>query len=320
MRKFIHKLFLFFSLTILSYLAFGYSLEYIIRRNTENKQFDLQGDWHIKHRNPVDVLFVGNSRTYQMLNIEDIQQRLGIDAYALCQASRGSKILYFKIKTFLEHNKKPQIIFLQCDPYFCGNSLTKGTFNGKISYLTYLFNDNIGINHLFRGEKGFKEYEAYLPLLRYFSAGPKGPYSLLAHLLNLKPYKSEFFKFGNEIESRKWEKSSNWFNPLETKDKLDFKYIDYTIQLCKSNDINIVLVYPPQSYTSYSKVSKNIFYDINNFARNKNIEFWNFNSKEYNDSLIFFNHMHLNNLGSQKYTSQIIDSILYAKLLNSKKD
>jgi hypothetical protein len=289
-------------------MVIGISLEYIIKKHTYNKQYHLQSDWHIKHNKNVDAVLVGNSRIYQMLNAEMLSKFTSNKHYALCQASRGSKVLYYKFVKFLEFNPNPENVYFQFDPYFCGKSLTRGTFNGKFSYLPYLYFNNLGINHLFEDEAGFSTFEVYLPLLRYFRSGVKGPYLMFLHLFQLEPYKKGFFEYGNEIQNKNWMASSSWEKPLKTDDIMDFSYVDSFRMLCKNRNIKLTLIYTPQSYPSYLMVDKRIIRELSNYAIINNIRFINFNNDSYNNKNLFYNHMHLNSRGSVIFTKSFLDS------------
>jgi hypothetical protein len=68
-------------------------------------------------------------------------------------------------------------------------------------------------------------------------------------------------------------------------------------------------LYPPQSYPSFKLISKEIILKLNQFANNRKITFWNFNNIKYDDSNLFYNHMHTEIKGSLIYTKDIIDSM-----------
>jgi len=266
----------------------------------------MQEDWHVKHDDTIDALFIGNSRIYQMVDIPYIESKTKLNYYSLSQGSRNSKILYYKYLEYLKRNNKPKYVFLQFDPFFCGMDLTKGTFNGKQSYLAYLYHDRLGINHLFKEEKGFSILEEYIPLLRYFKSGIKGPYMLVSHLFNLKPYKKELFKDGVEVENKNWDKSTSWSNPEVPNFVLNFNYIDSFRSICKSKNIHLILIYPPQSKPSYKKTDTSVLNLFMNYSNDKKVELWNFNDDKYDNSQLFYNHMHLNRKGVNEFRSDLV--------------
>ncbi len=311
MKLFLVKFFKFSGLLTVVFFLLGFAIEFFIQKQTENKQFLLQSDWHIKHKEKIDVLFIGNSRTSQHVDIPVLEKDLGIKAYSLSQDGRDSRVLYYKLLCYLKLNKKPETIFLQFDPYFCAE-LNERTFCGKENYLSYFFLDRLGINHIFEDEDGYSAIEAYVPLLRYFHCPPKGLFMLMLHLTG-KSYNSHQFENGINIHNMNWQSTSDWDNPPKTTLQPRFKYIDSVSAICKAQNIKLVLVYPPQSFTSYKKVEPDILNKLDSFAKVLEVEYWNFNGEQYNEKDIFYNHMHLNTPGTKMYTEQLMNRMIAMK-------
>ena len=310
MPKFLKKLLQFSLIYIVVIGSIGLIIEFFIARNVRLKQFQLQEDWHVKHIDKIDGLFVGNSRIYQMTDIPYLEKKLGLNFYSLSMGSRGSKVLYYKLKSYLEFNKSPKFVFLQFDPFFCGMNLTQGTFNGKQSMLAYIYKDRMKANFIFHNEEGFNLLEEHVPLLRYFHAGPKGPYMLMSHLFDLKPYKHELFKDGVEIEDKKWEKTSKWEEPNKIDSlKLDLYYISKIKHLATRKKIHLILIYPPQSPNSYSRTPKGVLKDLEHYAVRNDMAYWNFNCDDFDHKMYFFNHMHLNKIGVEVYGRKLENNI-----------
>lgn len=305
---FIRKILLFTLLSFIAFFTLGIIAEKTIESNIKNNQFSLQEDWHIRHKEYNEILFIGNSRTWVFVDAEMITDSIHKKSYCLAQDGRTANVLFWKLKTYLLFNNNPKQIFIQFDPYFV-NSTNYGTFYGKQSYLAYIYGDKLKINKLFQSEIGFNKFDVFIPLLRYFNTNYALPI-LYFHLICSKSSLSDNFKYGSELQIRDWQKSSSYFNPKETNiEILKFNYIDSLINLCKLNKIQPILIYPPQSMTSYNKVSPKIIYQLQNYALTRGLIYWNFNSKKYDDSTFFYNHMHLNYFGAKKYTFQLIDSI-----------
>jgi hypothetical protein len=312
MKHFLKKLVAFIFISSFSCFVIGFFIEQLIEKNLAHNQYQIQEDWHVKHQDVNEILFVGNSRTWRLVNTEKITQLLGQKSYALCQDGRDSRILYHKLKTYLLRNKSPKQIFLQFDPYFI-NPLNFNTFYGKQNYLGYIFNDRLGINYLFKDEIGFNKYEEYIPLKRYFSIN-NGPSILYSHLAN-KTIENKTFKYGSESKKINWENGTDFSISESITINLKFNYIDSILELCKVKLIKINFIYPPQSYPSYQKVEKSALLKLDSFAKSRNINYWNFNSIKYNNVKLFYNHLHLNDKGSNIYTIDLFDSItsLYKK-------
>jgi hypothetical protein len=308
MRNFIRKITLFFPIYILSVFILGLFGEYIIHLNTKNNQFQLQEDWHIHHPIENELLFIGNSRTWVHIDAEKISKTINRKSYCLAQDGRESRVLFWKLKCYLSRNKKPKEVFIQFDPYFISNR-NDGTFYGKKKYLAYIYKDRLKINNVFSNEIGYNNYEEYFPIIRYRGEIPL----LFHHLTGIRSYNSNLFIFGSELQKRTWQKSSNFKYPEETNGELNFSYMDSIIKICKNLEIKTTLIYSPQSYSSYKAVDQNIFRQLKDYAKTNELTFLDFNSEVYNDSSLFYNHMHLNSKGATKFTLQLIDTITSSK-------
>lgn len=294
---------------LLIYSIIGPVCELIIEKNLKNNQFQIQEDWHIKHKVKHDFLFIGNSRTFVQVDVKLLNSKLKDNSYCLSQDGRESKVLFYKLKKYLELNNQPRHVFLQFDPFFLNNR-TQGTFYGKQNYLGYLYKNNLGINSIFRNEIGFEQLDVYLPLKRYFST-EGGVQVLIKHLTNQRSADYETFQFGSAPRKRQWRSTeSNWSNPEYKAVNMQFNFIDSILNLCRNKKIEVTLVYPPQSWRSYKRLDSETNDELRKFAEKRKIVYWNFNSEKYDNVNYFYNHMHLNSIGSDLYTRDLVDSIL----------
>lgn len=312
MRHFIQKIIFFTIISIFVFFIIGITVEKIISSNLNKNRFFLQEDWHIIHDKYNEYLFLGNSRTWVHVDAQMITNITKKKSYCLAQDGREAKIFYWKLKTYLKYNKTPKIVFIQFDP-FCINGRNDGTFYGKKDFLGYIYHDRLKINNIFESEIGYNQLEEFIPLLRYFQT-VGGEKSLIHHLIG-NPNQLVSFQYGCELQIKKWQASSNYFYPPPIIEReLNLEYVDSIVNLCKFKKIEPVLIYSPQTYTSYKQLSNNVKSQLTTYAQRQNLKFWNFNSQNYNDSTLFYNHMHLNHLGARKFTLQLIDSITSYKL------
>jgi hypothetical protein len=92
-----------------------------------------------------------------------------------------------------------------------------------------------------------------------------------------------------------------------------FYYLNQIIELCKTNNIQLILIGSPVHPSYYAKIPPQIMKDYNDFkniANQKNIPIWDLSNMHFNDSC-FYNADHLNYSGAKIFTSYI------AKKLNS---
>ena len=312
MKKFVYKLvsrLITYLLLIFCILAI---LEVIIWNNVSNTQYLLQADWHIKRNYTNKVLFIGNSRTWVHVDVKEFSSQTQVKAYSLAQNGRGSEVLWYKFIKYMENNPPPELIYLQFDPTFTIiEGLQANTFYGKENYLSYLFLNNLKINKNFSKERGYNGFEQYVPLIRYIGYKDLFIRHLLKHdKIQTKNPESDYrlFEYGSNPSKWLWGniKESRWNTPNKTIGKLNFQYIDSFVTYCRQNSIELNLIYPPQSYPSYGKVSQSLIDTLNNYSKRKNIPFKNFNSPSYNDSTMFYMHIHLNTKGAKQYTNELI--------------
>jgi len=278
-------------------------VEFIINKNTEKKQYLFQADWHcLKNRN-YKILVIGNSRVWVQVDVKKICKSLNTKAFALAQDGRDISFLWAKFKIYIKDNDKPTHIFLEYDPFFLSGADT--AFFDKDVYLSYLFLDRLGINRLYKNQAGYHFYDQYIPLIRYCG------YSdiFIQHLTGRAKLDSSF-KYGSSLKNLAWGAKpwkAVWNNPNRTDSSLTkISYIDSFVNYCKSNQISLHLFYPPQSWTSYNAVGIKTVSQLNNFLENKHLEFYDFNSRFYNDSTLFYNHLHLNSKGSSIFTDAFL--------------
>lgn len=290
-------------------LSFSSVLEIIIHKNTKHKRYLIQEDWHCLQNKNYSILLIGNSRVWTQLDTKKISQALNKKAYTLGQDGRHIDVLWAKFKTYIKDNEKPDQVFLQFDPYFISKGLTKKTFFGKENYLSYLFFDRLGINHVFKDDYGYHWYDEYLPLVRY--VGYKR--ILFSHILGKLDSRTDTsgFQYGSMIQTKLKESptwKSKWENPLST-DLVFYNiaYVDSFIIYCNKNKIDLHLFYPPQSWPSYKMVSQKNIVDLNNYAKSKKTDYYNFNDIKYNDSTLFYNHTHLNFNGIPIFTEDFLN-------------
>ncbi|MGI9192384.1 MAG: hypothetical protein ACR2IL_09680 [Chitinophagaceae bacterium] len=312
MKPFLFKTAKLLLICLIVLYVLGLLAEYKLYRNTRDRFYVTQADWHLYHRNKPQVLFMGNSRMAWQVNVPQIINHFDVPMYNLSQDSRQMKELWYKFKTYVERNGNPRVLVLQCDASsLSAVSFNQETFFGKDRYLTYLFFDQLHINHLFKQEKGFHDYETYIPLIRYFE------------------YPEHFWAYWNKKSSNPYESPNNYGSHLFTNDTIDtlgsvqktyvtflnktnpnfyvnFNYLDSFKNYCDNQQLKLVLVFPPQSTLSYKLFRPNHLKRIDSFLNQRALVNRNFNGPRYADDKLFYNHMHLNDRGANLFTDELI--------------
>jgi len=304
MKKFILKFSAILAILSVIIILIAYILEVIIQKNTNKKQYLLHADWNSKIKENYDILFIGNSRVWIQINSELISNKTNLKVYDLTQNGKSVKLLWYKFRNYTKFNSPPKELFLQFDNRFISNEYPVATYE-KEFFLSYIYLDPLKLNKLFKEEIGIKDYETYIPLIRYYGYSSI-LYSHLTGIQNCDWLDSNTYKFG--FYPRKYSWDANWNKPLiYNYNSKNLNYIDSFRIYCQANNVKLHLFHPPQSTTSYNVRSDENKKVIENYICKYNLEFTDFNSNIYNDSTIFSDHIHLNQKGSQIFTNQIIE-------------
>ena len=312
MRQFIVKLSRWILGTLLILYTLGLLAEYRLYRNTRELYYSRQADWHLYHRNKNKVLFIGNSRTSVQVDVPASIHYFDAPMYCLSQDARRVNVFWYKFKKYIERNPAPKAIVLQADiSSLLSIGLNMNTFYGKDKYLSYLFFNQLGINQYFKHEEGFKTYETFVPLVRYipymsyldahwrkkFSDPYAAPSNYGSWLFKPEP--------GKKLTEIDVVKESQKKLVQEGTDYIDLRYVDSFMTYCKKKNIFLVGVYPPQSWLSYQTENKEAVNRIQNMFEQRGIPYRNFNSPTYAADSLFYNHLHLNELGAKQYTHEL---------------
>lgn len=307
MRQFLFKICRFVSVAFIIYYGISLGFELVIEKNLQKGQFQIQEDWHVVHAQKNVFLFIGNSRTWRHVDAKLLSKTTGNKAYCLCQDGREARLLFYKLKVYLARNKKPEHIFFEFDPTTV-NDIMKNIFHDKHKFMGYLFNDQLRINYVIEKQIGFSWLDVYIPLKRYFS-DRKGLNILLRHLKLIKDIEEQYYTYGSIPKAGEFNSRATWNSPLPIVGKVHTQFVDSIVELCETRHIKLTLLYPPQSYPSYQKVNVKLISGLKEYARKRQLDYWNFNGPRYNNKELFYNHLHLNKIGAQKYTHQLMDSI-----------
>jgi len=319
MRPFIIKTIHLLVVFVLILAVVGLAIEYRLYRNTRDVYYLRQADWHLYHSPKMKALFIGNSRMSVQVDMPTFVNTWGVPVYALCQDARAMRIFWFKFKKYVERNEAPKAVVLQLDITSLNlNGSNNNTFYGKEKYLTYLFADQLGINRCFEKDTGFYWYETVVPLIRYFAypdffskhwkKAYENPYASPAN------YGSCLIKYDkqNKLDPLYDSITHKPRVNLYTNAQLDFTYVDSFYNYCSRNAIDLVAIMPPHSYSSYCLFNPTYEQAIVDYCKAKKLTFRNFNHPKYDGDSLFFNHLHVNEIGAKLFTNELmvyLDSI-----------
>lgn len=314
MKRFIVKFSNFFGIFFILILLIAFCLEMIIKENIKGKQFMFHADWTSKVNENYQILFLGNSRVWAHINAELISNKTNSKAYNLTQNSKSIKFLWYKFQNYLKYNAPPKDLFLQFDNKFISD-LYKKPWPEKENFLTYIYKNPLNLNELFQKEVGFTEFDTHIPIIRYYGY-PSVFYSHITGKTNCDlQHTKKSYQYGYEGQKANWnefksvdEPNSPWNYPLKKDyNTLHLNYADSFRIYCQLNNVKLHLFYPPISYSSYEIISQKDKDELLNYIMKHQIDYHDFNSIIFNDSTIFYNHTHLNNLGSSIFTNLLIE-------------
>ena len=303
-RKLMAKILLFGAILLMLSL----SIEYILYRHTQKHFYIRQADWHLKHPRPIQVLFLGNSRTGAHINLPYIINKWETPMYILGVEGGGMEEFWLKFKIFAARNTLPKTIVVQFDPTaLIDRSADVDTFIHKERYLSYLFLNNLGINQWLSTKYGYEHFDAYIPLVRYIPY----PDMFFMHLFKQasEPYQSPYAfyaKVKNMKASDAFEPMADYIHaPIFTRN-LTFQYADSFYRFCEQHNVQLVGVYPPQTKLTYDIMMKKNRTSLDSFLHtHPKLLFNDFNTIEFANDSLFRNHLHLNFKGVTRYTIKL---------------
>ncbi len=270
-----------------------------------------------------DILVSGSSRALVNIDCGAISAVTGKTCFNI--GLDGSKINLDlgRFKTYLKHNRKPQLL-IQIGGI---GDLDYGGLARIYQYVPYLNEDEI-----------YKSLVSQLPDFRYYKYIPLYGFAVfnnellgraLKGILNTQtpetvwPYKprikgflpvdlawnTEYDKFKRDFpQGEKFDISSRAIKGYEE-----------LISICRTNHIQIILVFPPAYYESvygYTKNVNEIFQTYRDITRKHNIKFLDYSKIPitYNQKY-FYNSQHMNKEGAVLFSGQLAHDIQAQKLL-----
>ena len=272
-------------------------------------RYNFQADWHDLKNHNSEVLFVGNSRTWVHINPFEVEKQTGLSAEIIGHDAGDIQLLWLKFKQYAKNNCIPKYLFLQFDPFFVK---TRIDIYGIENLRTcFYFRRGIEMEGL-EYRDGFHFYYKYLPLS---AMDLKGfiKFCLRREVPNEYSYlRNKGFK----AQKLNWE--GDWFVcPEETSVEDISCYVDSFYHYCNRNSIQLYSVFSPLSPAAYKRVSGLERMERHHNSLNKilssNFIYLDYNSEIlYNDSTLFYNHMHLNSKGVAVFMNQFLnDTTIY---------
>ncbi|MFZ4786367.1 MAG: hypothetical protein ACOYLH_12890 [Flavobacteriales bacterium] len=282
----------------------GYLAEmWIGKELSSGKRYYFQADWHDLANHQSEILFVGNSRTWVQVDPFYIQNKFNTSCEIIAQDGQDIQVVWLKLKEYLKHNEAPKEIYLQFDPFFLQQ---REDLFGIDNIRTCFFFDRVDLSSI-SDHEGYKSYYRFLPLAAY-------NWELIEKIRKGETV-GEKEKFENTrgaiIQDKVWE--GDWIHPeaVEVKKEKFGSHLDSLVMACKTHNIKLYAIFSPQSYPSYQQIAhRELIHAELARMREKSgmdIPFIDFNDPLYNDSTLFYNHMHLNRKGVKIWMDSLVN-------------
>ena len=255
-----------------------------------------------------DILFTGSSRTLVHFDCTAVGSiirdkssfNLGLDASAI-----NFQLPY--LRTYLDHNCDPEII-VQGLSIFSVRS-TEGIYHPE-QYIPYLDNE-VMYQHLLSMDDTFWRHK-YIPLYGFALYGGPLRKNILAGLFDLELNYER--PNGFHPVDQEWTSAFDMFKEANPDGKTypieqqAIRNLRTLIELVKSRNIDILLVYTPEYYENYQfTLNREEILDIyRTIAAEYNIEFWDYSDTPVtHDKRYFYNSQHLNRRGAREFSTML---------------
>lgn len=316
MKKFYLKALLFATLVCATLLLLDYGISAALKLDKKSNL----GVWNAIYKGQInsDIIINGSSRAVYHIDPRIVSKTLNRSTYNFGMDGQMFEMQYCRFKIFLEHNPPPKIVIQSMDCHTLCK--TEGIY-GYQQFLPYL-SDKTLKNTLSKFE-GISANDYNIPMSKY-----AGEFILISDAVKLALGKNNTPDRFNGFEGH----DRVWNNDLEEAkklypDKLEYKLdkgvikqFEEYIQFCKINKIKLILVYTPE-YIEGQKLIKNreeIIKLYETLADKYQIPFLNYSTSKLSlNRTLFYNSLHLNTGGAEKFTAAMSKDI---KDLSESKD
>jgi hypothetical protein len=272
------------------------------------------GAWNqvMQGRVNADVIISGSSRAtyhYDPRTIESITEHT---AYNIGRAGTQTDVQLAVLKAYLEHNRKPKLVVHNLDAF---SFVTSRKVYDPALYVPYLGDKEI-YGPLLQIDPDIAK-SRYIPLYGYVVEDMNFTWAEgLRALLGISPKQDYFLGFSpRDIQ---WTDDFGKFkanNPNGVGFAVEhggLQALEQLIQVCKENEIPLVLVYSPE-YKGMQEITSNrteIFAHFRDLASRYHVPLWDYSDWKYDDDRSFFyNSQHLNATGAELFSRDLADRL-----------
>ena len=295
MKKFILKIVVLFAIIVVIDIAFGRVMNYVVNHIEVGGQ---GRDNYICNQSEDDILIFGSSRAVHHYNAQMIEDSLEMSCYNCGEDGNGIILNYGRLM-MIKERKTPRIIICDINPPF---DLFKNDNHKYLGWLKARYDRN-GISDIFYSIDRTEKYKMMSQMYRYNSKFLQNIFVYFTSVSydgGIKGYRpvNEEFDPMKVVEN-------NDQNVDYTFDPIKISYIEQFIDLTK--EAKVYFVVSPVWYG----MDTNTLKPIKDICEKRNIPLIDYsNSSKYvHNNLYFKDGMHLNAIGADEFSRDIINSI-----------
>lgn len=319
MKSFLVKI-LIYSLVFWA-LCFG--LQWMADTGLKKSQSNDYRNWNMIVEGEInaEVLVTGSSRAMRMIDPAIIDSVLNTNSYNIGMEGARLQSQLSRWDAYLIHNEMPKVIVQTVDLMSMGHAPT--VFK-KQQFLPYL-NEQSVYNSIGQLDKRLF-LDRYFPLYKYhgyfdeFKEGMQLFVTGKSHsqYTEYKGYECKDKKFNHEFQAMKDTLTRDSFIHSPKLVEEGFVILNRMIEDCQEQDIPLLLIFTPQydGLTQLQVQTKELVKGFEKLAEKENVYFLNYVWDDINkDQKYFYNAMHLNKTGAEKFTKQLAEDIKRLNIL-----
>ncbi len=305
LKKFIIR----FSIFVALIFALDFTLAEVLSHFVNKWQHDNRLGKILTHNEKSNIIILGSSRSFNTVKGKEIHDITKASVYNY--GYQGTDVFFheFMLKLLLKNDCHPKMIILPLDEhqeFFIDTFITfrldflypwakysdiRDEINEKEGYKYYSLSRSFFYKKCDLGRKYAERNQKLYPHFDEFGPLPREDISLTYDTLTLKPFK----KYMVQNENKKY---VNKFLSI--------------VKICQQNNIQLLLVSPPNYYITDDTFNNRILELIKPY---KNAVLYVNRDTKYLDKKWFFDRFHLNTSGAVMYSKELAQFIVNQKLL-----
>jgi hypothetical protein len=314
MKKFIINCTLFIIPIILISLPLDFYYSNKLKNTNEcTGEFEVWNDIFDENIN-CEIAIYGSSRAWVHINPDIVEDSLNLKTYNFGIDGHNFWLQNLRHQKIMKNNKKPQLIIYSVDIFTLQKRKELFNMNQFMPYMLWDFE----IYNSTKSYVGFSILDYFIPILRFRHRSD----IFTSKQTSIHPFRNKGFKgmekeWNNDLDNAR--KITNSYTI--TLDTTSVKLFNNFIKTCKSENIDIILVYTPEYIEGQEYVSNrsDIIGLYTKLARSNDLLFFDYSDSDLcKDKKYFYNSSHLNAIGADIFSKTFISDLKKARTYNIK--